>query len=228
MALVITAIHAHHSLWAGSLPRRSSTVIYSQVIFATRPLEMLRSRRPCGKCERQRQRGSSRWPEQWNNILIYVRSEQWLLCFWSMLSWMTPKQRGRERSHLQLLVTNMAVIRQWWPSQDCRPTLPLPPSAQTHTERQPVQPRVQDSTKLCPRLVYRLTVTLKELSEAERRLLYFWLRWNLKCENMCLWFILSLRAARADGARAPVVAANESIVCCIILYICFMLQAVRN
>lgn len=79
------------------------------------------------------------WPEQWNNILIYPRSEQWLVCFWSTLSWMTPKQRGKEQSHLQLLVTNMAVIRQWWPSQDCRPTrslcLPSPRHKHAHKHR---------------------------------------------------------------------------------------------
>lgn len=61
---------------------------------------------------KERQKVRWRWPGQWNNILIYLRSEQWLVCFWSTLSWMTPKQRGREQSHLQLLVTNMAVIRQ--------------------------------------------------------------------------------------------------------------------
>lgn len=104
---------------------------------------------------RQTQRGRSRWPERWNNILIYLRGKQWPVCFWSTLSWTTPKQRGRERSHLQLLVTNMAVIRQRWPSQDCRPTLPLPPlpSAQTHTHRKAAcstEPWIQDASKLCP------------------------------------------------------------------------------
>lgn len=99
---------------------------------------------------RQTQRGRSRWPEQWNNILIYLRGEQWPVCFWSTLSWMTPKQRGREWSHLQLLVTNMAVIRQRWPSQDCRPTLPLPPlpSAQTHTQKGSLFDRAQNTGRL--------------------------------------------------------------------------------
>lgn len=52
------------------------------------------------------------------------------------LGW-RPSSRAKEQSHLQLLVTNMAVIRQWWPSQECRPRLPLPPlpSAQTYTHK---------------------------------------------------------------------------------------------
>lgn len=30
---------------------------------------------------KERQRVEQRWPEQWNNVLIYLRSEQWPVCF---------------------------------------------------------------------------------------------------------------------------------------------------
>lgn len=144
--------------------------------ISTRPLEMLTNRRPCGKsglgagqADTERQ---IEMAERWNNILIYLRGEQWPLCFWSTLSWTTPKQRGRERSHLQLLVTNMAVIRQRWPSQDCRPTLPLPPLPSAHTQKGSLFVRALNTGRLqtlSSRLVYRL-ILKGAVSDARGRL----------------------------------------------------------
>lgn len=118
---------SHHSDTQTCFPQRQKTLLsyctHALTLLyllpdeiSTRPLEMLTNRRPCGKsglgagqADTERQ---IEMAERWNNILIYLRGEQWPVCFWSTLSWTTPKQRGRERSHLQLLVTNMAVIRQ--------------------------------------------------------------------------------------------------------------------